>query len=87
MTPQTVTTPPCLRTVTANDPLLLIDPAVLWQVKSGRMAVFVVPFMAGEPAGERRYLFTVEAGEAPFSPKICPVTGLEFGSASCAEDG
>ncbi|MEL6400186.1 MAG: NHLP bacteriocin export ABC transporter permease/ATPase subunit [Cyanobacteria bacterium J06626_4] len=76
MTPQTLTSPPSPLTVTANDPLLLIDPAVLWQVKSGKMAVFVVPFVAGEPAGERRYLFTVEAGEALFSAKVCPVTGL-----------
>ncbi|NEQ42395.1 MAG: NHLP bacteriocin export ABC transporter permease/ATPase subunit [Leptolyngbya sp. SIOISBB] len=67
-------TPP--RTITANEPLLLTDPSQLWQLKSGKMAVFVVAFADGQPVGTRRYLFTVAAGEALFSADICPSTTL-----------
>lgn len=56
----------CQRTITANQPLLLTDPALIWQVKSGQVAVFAVPLVSGQPAGERRFLFTVEAGQALF---------------------
>ncbi len=71
----TITEP---RTITANEPLLLTDPSQLWQLKSGKMAVFVVAFTDHEPTGTRRYLFTVEAGEALFSATICPITTLGF---------
>ncbi len=67
-------TPP--HTITANQPLLLTDPTQLWQVKSGRLAVFAVPMAEGRPTGERRFLFIVDAGEALFSADICPVTHL-----------
>ncbi|MGD1861065.1 MAG: NHLP bacteriocin export ABC transporter permease/ATPase subunit [Leptolyngbyaceae cyanobacterium] len=61
---------PSPRTITANEPLLLTDPTQLWQLKSGRMAVFAVSFEQGEPAGSRRYLFTAETGEALFSAAV-----------------
>ncbi|MGP1374680.1 MAG: NHLP bacteriocin export ABC transporter permease/ATPase subunit [Almyronema sp.] len=64
------------RTITANEPLLLSDPSQLWQLKSGKMAVFVTAFANGHPVGSRQYLFTVEANEALFSAPICPVTHL-----------
>jgi NHLM bacteriocin system ABC transporter ATP-binding protein len=67
-------TPP--HTITANQPLLLTDSTQLWQVKSGRLAVFAVPMAEGRPTGERRFLFIVDAGEALFSAHICPVTHL-----------
>lgn len=67
---------PYPRTITANEPLALTDPTQLWAVQSGRFAVFVAPFAAGQPIGARRYLFTVEAGEALFGASVCPVTGL-----------
>jgi len=64
------------RTITANEPLLLTEPSQIWQVKSGKIAVFVAPFAGEEPVGARRYLFTVEAGEALFCADICQVTSL-----------
>ncbi|HZG40579.1 MAG TPA: NHLP bacteriocin export ABC transporter permease/ATPase subunit [Nodosilinea sp.] len=63
-------------TITANRPLLLTNPSQFWQVKSGRVAVFAVPFAHGRPAGERRFLFCVGAGEAVFASDICPATHL-----------
>ncbi|WP_275330727.1 NHLP bacteriocin export ABC transporter permease/ATPase subunit [Nodosilinea sp. PGN35] len=73
MLPTTVLAP---RTITANQPLLLTNPSQLWQVKAGRLAVFAVPFAAGQPRGDRHYLFTAGPGEALFAADICPVTGL-----------
>ncbi|MBD1919042.1 MULTISPECIES: NHLP bacteriocin export ABC transporter permease/ATPase subunit [Cyanophyceae] len=64
------------RTITANQPLLLTDPAQLWQVKSGHVALFAVPFANGQPSGKRRFLFSVPAGEALFAADICPITHL-----------
>ena len=63
-------------TITANQPLLLTDPTQLWQVKSGHVALFAVPFANGQPSGKRRFLFSVPAGEALFAANICPVTHL-----------
>ncbi len=64
------------RTITANQPLLLTDPARCWLVKSGRIAVFAVPMAMGQPTGERRFLFMVSAGESLFNTDICPITHL-----------
>jgi NHLM bacteriocin system ABC transporter ATP-binding protein len=64
------------RTITANEPLLLTNPSQLWQLKSGSVAVFVTAFADGQPVGPRRYLFTVEAGEALFSADIYQITHL-----------
>ena len=76
MTPEILTPPPCSRTITANEPILLTDPSRVWQVKSGKIVVLVAPFDQGKPVGQRRYLFTVEAGEALFNSHICQVTHL-----------
>ncbi|MEO1299890.1 MAG: ABC transporter transmembrane domain-containing protein, partial [Cyanobacteria bacterium J06636_16] len=73
---QTTTPAICPRTITANEPLPLTDPTKVWQVKSGKMAVFVAPVAEGGPAGERHFLFTVEAGEALFSAEVHEATGL-----------
>ncbi|HEY9887053.1 MAG TPA: NHLP bacteriocin export ABC transporter permease/ATPase subunit [Candidatus Obscuribacterales bacterium] len=62
--------------IAVTAPLLLTTPEHLWQVVTGSVAVFVAPFVAGQPVGARRYLFTVTAGEALFSAAVCPVTGL-----------
>lgn len=64
------------RTITANEPLLLTDPSQAFQVKSGKVAVFVVPIAQDEPEGERRFLFTVEAEETLFGAEACEETGL-----------
>ena len=71
--PPTQTSP---RTINANEPLPLIDATKVWQVKSGKMAVFVVPIAEGKPTGERRFLFTIGAGEALFSADVHEETGL-----------
>jgi NHLM bacteriocin system ABC transporter ATP-binding protein len=74
--PMLPTTFAASHTITANQPLLLTDPSQLWQVKSGRVAVFAVPFANDQPSGERRFLFSVGAGEALFAAEPCPVTHL-----------
>ncbi|MEM6424980.1 MAG: NHLP bacteriocin export ABC transporter permease/ATPase subunit, partial [Cyanobacteria bacterium P01_D01_bin.128] len=52
--------------IQAHQPLVLTHPEALWQLKTGELAVFATR-MAGEtPIGARRYLFTVQAGEALF---------------------
>ena len=59
------------RTVRGNLPLLLNDPALVWTVQSGTVALFAVQILNGVPEGERRYLFDVNPGEALFSA-VCP---------------
>ena len=76
MITQTIPSPPCERTITANEPLLLTDPSKVWQVKSGKMAIFAVPIVEGNPVGERHFLFTVATGEALFGADIHEATGL-----------
>ena len=74
---QTTMAPPsCPRPITANQPIFLTDPTSIWLVTAGKIAVFVAPFAEGQPVGQRRYLFTVDAGEALFSASICPITHL-----------
>lgn len=62
--------------ITANAPLPLTDPAQMWIVDSGKMVVFAVPYVDNQPAGSRRFLFTVEAGDALFGAPICTDTGF-----------
>jgi NHLM bacteriocin system ABC transporter ATP-binding protein len=50
-----------------NAPLWLNTPDRVWILESGSVAVFTIHLQNGEPNGERRYLFTVNAGEALFS--------------------
>ena len=76
MNPQIIAPPTCQRTITANEPLLLTDPSNIWQVKSGKVAIFAVAIAQGAPVGERVFLFTVVAGEALFGAAIHAETGL-----------
>ena len=55
------------RIVRGNLPLLLSDPALVWTVESGTVALFAVQVLNGVAEGERRYLFDVNPGEALFS--------------------
>jgi hypothetical protein len=50
--------------IQGNQPLLLNEPQTIWIVNSGSLAVFTTVFEGKEPKGNRRYLFTVNAGEA-----------------------
>jgi len=68
--------PSAQRSITANEPLPLVDPATGWQVIWGRVAIFAVPMAQGEPVGERRFLFTVGPEEPMFGAKVCDATGL-----------
>lgn len=52
--------------IQGNKPESLNNPHTLWKVISGEVLVFVSKINNGEPAGKRRYLFSVKAGEAIF---------------------
>ncbi|HBE51753.1 MAG TPA: NHLP bacteriocin export ABC transporter permease/ATPase subunit, partial [Cyanobacteria bacterium UBA11369] len=52
--------------IKGNELLLLNDPQKVWLVQSGSLAVFTTLFEGSEPKGSRRYLFSVNAGEALF---------------------
>ncbi|MEO0348560.1 MAG: NHLP bacteriocin export ABC transporter permease/ATPase subunit [Cyanobacteria bacterium P01_A01_bin.15] len=43
--------------------VFLLSSSRLWRVASGRLGIFAVGWQNGEPVGERRYLWTVEAGD------------------------
>ena len=43
--------------------VFLLSSSRLWRVTSGRLGIFAVGWQNGEPVGERRYLWTVEAGD------------------------
>ncbi|MBE9138847.1 NHLP bacteriocin export ABC transporter permease/ATPase subunit [Nodosilinea sp. LEGE 07088] len=51
--------------IQGNEPLLLDDPRTVWVVQSGAIAVFALPLIESAGCG-RRYLFTVEPGQALF---------------------
>lgn len=51
----------------SNDRLLLDDPETIWLVQSGSLALFAINVQHGIPRGQRRYLFSVKAGEALFT--------------------
>lgn len=55
------------RSLKSNDPMLLDDPGLIWQVQSGSLALFAIQLQQGLPKGQRRYLFSIKAGEAMFS--------------------
>lgn len=64
-----MTNPNLIRSVhkiKGNAPLLLVDSQKVWVVQSGTLALFATRVEAGEPTGDRRYLFSVSAGEALF---------------------
>lgn len=64
---QVVRQPYCLK---ANEPLLLDNPETIWLIQSGSLALFTIPVQHGIPKGQRRYLFSVKAGEALFTAPL-----------------
>ena len=52
--------------IKGNEPILLDDPQVVWRVNSGAIAIFTVTLKENAIAGNRRFLFNCEAGEALF---------------------
>ncbi|MGE5656366.1 MAG: NHLP bacteriocin export ABC transporter permease/ATPase subunit [Actinomycetota bacterium] len=58
--------------IKGNQPLLLDDPEKVWVVQSGVLAVFATSVEAGEPQGDRRYLFSATAGDTLFGSALAP---------------
>ena len=54
------------RRIKGNAPLILDDPERVWLVQSGKLALFASKIEDGEQKGNRRYLFSVDVGEAMF---------------------
>ncbi|MBD2179207.1 NHLP bacteriocin export ABC transporter permease/ATPase subunit [Pseudanabaena sp. FACHB-1998] len=52
--------------VKGNIPFVLTDPDRVWEIKTGTLAIFFRKIQEQEQQGVRRYLFTVESGEALF---------------------
>lgn len=52
--------------INGNEPILLNDPNRVWVVQSGSLALFAVTVKDGVIEGTRRYLFSVNQGEALF---------------------
>jgi NHLM bacteriocin system ABC transporter ATP-binding protein len=66
--PDTIaSTAPSFKKLQGNVPLLLNNPNVVWTVKKGAIALFMIKTVNGLPEGERRYLFDVNPGETLFS--------------------
>ena len=49
--------------IKSNQPFLLFNPQVVWQVLSGQVSVFATKISNRQPTGERHYLFSVNPGE------------------------
>ncbi|MGB6299674.1 MAG: NHLP bacteriocin export ABC transporter permease/ATPase subunit [Rivularia sp. (in: cyanobacteria)] len=62
--------------VKGNQPLLLDDPQKVWFVKSGTLALFTTKVVDGEVRGNRRYLFSVSAGEVLFGTELFDEWGM-----------
>ena len=52
--------------IKGNEPLLLNDPQTVWLVRTGAIATFAVTVKDDSIAGNRRYLFNCDGGEALF---------------------
>jgi NHLM bacteriocin system ABC transporter ATP-binding protein len=52
--------------INGNEPILLNDPAQVWVIQSGSMALFAVSVKNGVIEGTRRYLCSISQGEALF---------------------
>jgi NHLM bacteriocin system ABC transporter ATP-binding protein len=52
--------------VKGNEPILLDDPSKVWAIQSGSMALFAVTVQNGVIKGTRRYLSSINQGEALF---------------------
>jgi NHLM bacteriocin system ABC transporter ATP-binding protein len=51
----------------ANQPVLLNNPEVIWKLESGVVGLFAVVMQDETAISERRYLFSISAGEALFA--------------------
>ncbi|MCI0393741.1 MAG: NHLP bacteriocin export ABC transporter permease/ATPase subunit [Chloroflexi bacterium] len=51
----------------SNRPLLLVERDTFWVVVAGKVDIFAIPIVDGQPAGARHHLFRAEAGQALFS--------------------
>ncbi len=60
------------RRVKGNEPVRLDDPQAVWMIQSGSLALFTVTLKDGQPEGSRRYLFSLNAGEALFGAEPHP---------------
>lgn len=67
---------PETRRIKGNEPLILDDPNRIWLVQSGKLALFASKIAAGEQKGNRRYLFSVAAGEAMFGAQLWEEWGI-----------
>ena len=56
--------------VGGNRPILLDEPHTVWMVQSGSMALFAVMLNQKTPEGARRYLFSLNSGEALFGTAL-----------------
>ena len=56
--------------VGGNRPILLDEPHTVWIVQSGSMALFAVMLNQKTPEGARRYLFSLNSGEALFGTAL-----------------
>lgn len=65
-----------LRHIKGNEPLLLDDPQQVWVVQSGTLALFATQVEAGQAKGNRRYLFSVSAGQAMFGASLWKEWGI-----------
>ncbi len=52
--------------IKGNQPLLVNNSQIVWVVKSGALALFATLLEAGEPKGNRSYLFSLKTGEGLF---------------------
>ncbi len=55
-----------LNSLKGNETILLNDPETVWFIESGSVSLFAVTVKDGVIEGNRRYLFSCEAGEALF---------------------
>ncbi|HLO48310.1 MAG TPA: NHLP bacteriocin export ABC transporter permease/ATPase subunit [Kamptonema sp.] len=54
------------KVIKGNEPLVLDNANIIWLIQSGTLAVFAVTVVNSIPTGARRYLFSVNAGQALF---------------------
>lgn len=69
--------------VKGNIPFVLNDPNHVWEIRTGALAIFFCKIQEQENQSIRRYLFTVEAGEALFG--IDSLIGWELVAVALSE--
>jgi NHLM bacteriocin system ABC transporter ATP-binding protein len=67
--------------INGNEPILLNDPSTVWVVQSGSMALFAVTLKDGVVEGTRRYLCSINQGEALFGTanQQCQILAVPIG--------